>query len=111
MEDSAIAIVLAIDRCVELIVAAYRGQQELAVPHAVLRKRMDRKPRARRWRIECALARPVREIKAARLTNTGIVLGESRYDVLDVFPNAIVIAGEPLPIDRSLFLKRTLRNS
>ena len=97
--DTAIAVVFAVDRGVELVVAADGGEEELVGGEVVLRDGVDGEFGAGVGGVEFALV-GVGEIEAAGLTHAGVVLCEPGDDVFDVLTDVVIIIYKIFAIGR-----------
>src|SRR6185295_5505112 len=97
--NAAITIVQSVDRGVELVMTADRHHQILVGLQLMMRQIMDSKNCATAWRVENALARRARKMKAAGLSHAQVVVVKARHNSLDMIPDQIVIGNERLPID------------
>ncbi len=90
--NAAVPVIVSVDRCVELIVAADGCQQQPAFRQTSCSGiSVDGKFGAFRVRVELALVRIVGKIKSAGLSNARIILGKPGHHMLDVLANAIII--------------------
>src|SRR6266511_615803 len=108
--NAAVAIVLAIDGRIELVMTANGRQEQLAVGKLVSRYRVNGKTCAAGGGRKLAFARGVGQVEPAGLTHPLIVWGESGHDVFDVLADTVVILDETLPIDGGAAVQRGARH-
>src|SRR5690349_6479391 len=97
--DTAIAVVLSVDRSIKLIMTANRHHQELIWTKIVLRQIVDSKLRFAALRVEDAITRGVREMETAGLTDAFVVIIESGNHALDYVANLVVVVCKLFPVD------------
>ncbi len=100
--DATVAVVVAEDRRVELVVAAHRGEPEAPRTDRILGERVHGEVRAAVGRREVAGARAARQHEPARLAYAPVVVVEPGDDALDRVADPIVVGREQLPGRRAL---------
>src|SRR6516165_5053321 len=97
--NAPVAVFEAVDRGVELIVAPDGRHHQLPGTQRLLRDRVHGELRSPALRGEATLPWPVGQIEAAGLADPAVVVLEPGNHLLDEVADAVVVAGEPLPVD------------